>query len=187
MHGQLFIAGRNRATLLQPANTAFGHIAPTIASDVVADRSSPSLAAGCAAWRNDCAHAVGADPLTNALGVIGPVRPNPSRPLARSSASPMHPSARRQRFKVRCFMGLPRCQQRGQRHPRSIHQQMEFRAVPPFGSTKRVVRRFIYRPPFLGAPAAERLARMEELSTHHWSQSSWSQASRRSRSARSRQ
>ena len=185
MHCQLLIARGTRTTFFQPANTALSHIPSAIARSVIAQRPSTPLPASVPTRRNDGSHTVRAYPLPNALRVIGTISANAPRPLARSSPSPTHATPRRQRLKLRRFMRLSSCQQRCQGDTSSIDQHMDFCPKSTFGTAKRMGAWLVYKPPFFGAPAAERLARIEELSTHHCSQSSWSRASSCSRSARS--
>ena len=117
-----------RAALLQPAQTALNHIAVTVAHTIIADWSPTPPFATTASWRDDCPNAVHAQPVPDALCVVGPVSANPAR------ASPWSPARSRnlnrldQCFELGRFMGCAWEQQGTERQSVAINQEVQFGA-----------------------------------------------------------
>lgn len=73
MQGELFISGGDRAALFEPADATFDDTAPAIANYIVGDWT-PSLAPSARAFgRDHRTDATLSQPLSDTLGVIGPV------------------------------------------------------------------------------------------------------------------
>jgi hypothetical protein len=100
MYGQLLKAGGKTAAFFEPANTAFNHIATTIAFLIIAERSSRTAFPTSFAWRYDRTDAMRTQPVANALGVIGFITTDAPRSRARPSFPSLHLYAPDQGFKL---------------------------------------------------------------------------------------
>ena len=88
MNRQLLKAGGKTAAFLEPANTAFNHIASAIAFLIVADRSSGTAFGASFPWRYDRSDPMRTQPVANALRVVSFITAN----APRSRATPSFPS-----------------------------------------------------------------------------------------------
>lgn len=110
--------------------------------------------------------------MANAAARIGAVGAQVFRPRARASALGAAKSeALDQRFELRCFVSLPRCERNVKRETAPVGEQVELGAEAPAASAQRMVYRLFARAPFFRAPAATRLARMLLPSTQKICQS----------------
>jgi hypothetical protein len=100
MHGQLFKASGKTATLLEPADTAFNHIAAMIAFLIIADRSSYTPSCASFPWWYHRSDPMRTQPVANALRVIGFIATNAPRSRARPSFGPLHLHALDQHLKL---------------------------------------------------------------------------------------
>ena len=87
VHGQLLEAGGKTAAFLEPTDAAFHDMAPVIAFLIVADGSSHRTSPALCPWRYHRTNPVRAQPVANALRVIGLIAPN-------APGSPTWPSSR---------------------------------------------------------------------------------------------
>src|SRR5262245_42490241 len=100
MHSQLFKAGGKRATFLEPADTAFNHIAATIALLIIADWSSYTPPCASFAWWYHRSDPMRTQKVANALRVIGFIATDTLRSRARPSFLSLHLHAVDQHLKL---------------------------------------------------------------------------------------
>lgn len=100
MHGQLLKASGETAAFLEPTNTTLNHITTTVALLVIAEGSTRPAFSVAVSWRYDCTDPVCAQPVANALSVIGFITTNPSWSRAPSSFGSLYLYARDQGFEL---------------------------------------------------------------------------------------
>jgi hypothetical protein len=128
MHGQLLKACGECPTLLQPAQTPLDHIAVAVAHWVIADWPTAPPFAATAAGRDDRADAMRPEPVPDALSMIGFVTANPPWPSPWTAHAPLDLDAVHQGLELGRFVGRARQQQRAERQPVAIHQQVQLGA-----------------------------------------------------------
>ena len=150
---QLLISSGNPAAALQPADTSFNHIPPSILPLVQRHRRL------VASTGNHRLNASPGQPPPDARITVPPVARHRVGATPTTKVHGVH-----QRFEVFRLMALSRRHQRAQRHAVAIGHQMKLRAKASAGSSQGVVPRLGFAP-FFPAPAADRSARMFEPST----------------------
>lgn len=128
MHRKLFKARGQRTTLLQPAHTAFDHIAITIPLAIIADWPPAPRFATTASRRDDRPDAVRPKPVPDALRVVGSISTNPPWTSPCWPARSLNLYRLDQRFELPGFVSRAWQQQCAERQPVAINQEVQFGA-----------------------------------------------------------
>ncbi len=177
INSQLFIASADAAKVFEPADALFDDTSTTICLLIELDRRiMPGFFVVLV--RDHRLDAVGLQPVADSLHAVALVGGDfagfvPAFSLLASASDQAGDRPADDRLGTRRFVRFSSGDFDGKRSSVAVSNKMELRSKPASTAAQRVVRRFVGVPleTFFSAPAAARVARTLDPSTHHNSQS----------------